>query len=272
MAECYRCGVSDEKERLFDAISSKGVVKICKNCSNEEDLPIIQPADLNKPERVKSVYERLSAMAKLDPEKHRKMILEKERQESSRKRKQDTTLKDVIDSNLEKKKPQPRTDLIDNFHWVLMRMRRSKKLTQKQLAENIGEPESLVKSAEEGIILNNADTLIRKLESYLGVKIRKGDSAYSSASEGPKYVKAGISEDPAKKEAREKFEKEGNFDSKTTETLTIADLQEIKKKKEAEGSGGFFSFLKKNRKQEDTEPKEEKEISDEEANDILFGK
>jgi ribosome-binding protein aMBF1 (putative translation factor) len=268
MAECYRCGVSDEKERLFNAISSKGVVKICKNCSNEEDLPIIQPADLNKPERVKSVYERLSAMAKLDPEKHRKVLLEKERQESMRKRRQDTTLKDVIDRNLEKKKPQPRTDLVDNFHWVLMRMRRSKKLTQKQLAENIGEPESLVKSAEEGIILNNADTLVRKLESYLGVKIRKGDSPYSL--EGPKYVKAGISEDPSKREAREKFEKEGNFDSKTTETLTIADLQEIKKKKEAEGSGGFFSFLKKNRKQDKEKPEEGEELSEEEVNEILF--
>lgn len=268
MTECYRCGVSDEKERLFDAISNKGVVKICKNCSNEENFPVLQPADLSKPERVKSVYERLSAMANLDPEKHRKVLLEKERQESMRKRKQDTTLKDVIDSNLEKKKPQPRTDLVDNFHWIIMRTRRSKKLTQKQLAENIGESESLIKSAEEGIILNNADTLVRKLESYFGIKIRKGESPYSL--EGPKFVKAGISEDPAKREAREKFEKEGNFDSKTTETLTISDLQEIKKKKEAEGSGGFFSFLKKNRKQDKEKAEESEELSEEEVNDILF--
>ena len=97
MAECYRCGVSDEDERLFDAISAKGVIKICKNCSMEEDLPIIQPVDLNKPERVKSVYERLSNMAKLDPEKHRKMILDRAREDAVRKRAQDTTLKDVIE-------------------------------------------------------------------------------------------------------------------------------------------------------------------------------
>jgi ribosome-binding protein aMBF1 (putative translation factor) len=276
MAECYRCGVSDERERLFNAISNKGVVKVCKNCSGDEDLPLIQPVDLNKPEKTKTVYERLSAMANLDPEKHKRMLQERAREDSMRRRRQDTTLKDVIDSNLEKKKTQPRTDLVVNFHWILMRARRARKLTQKQLAENIGESEAAIKSAEEGTILNNADTLVRKLEGYLGVKIRKGEGPYTP--EAPKYVKGGISEDPARREIREKFEKEGNFDSKTAETLTIADLQEIKKKKEAESSGGFFSFLKKKKKPEDEESEEEGEvkkesdISDEEANDILFGK
>ncbi|MCX6750008.1 MAG: helix-turn-helix transcriptional regulator, partial [Candidatus Pacearchaeota archaeon] len=163
----------------------------------------------------------------------------------------------------------------DNFHWVLMRNRRAKKLTQKQLAENIGEPVSLIVSAESGTILNNADTLVRKLENYLGVKIRKGDSPYASTPEQLKFVKPGISEDPERKEIRERFEKEGKFDNQTAEKLTIADLQEIKKKKEAEGSGGFFSFLKRKKREEGTpeeESKENDDLSDEEANDILFGK
>jgi ribosome-binding protein aMBF1 (putative translation factor) len=280
MAECYKCGVSDEHERLFDAISNKGVVKICRNCSDNEEFPLIQPVDLNKPEKTQSVYERLSAMAKLDPEKHRKMIVEREKEDALKRRRQlfgrdqATTLKDVIDTNFDKKRLQQRTDLIPNFHWVIMRTRRSKKLTQKQLAENIGESESLVKSAEEGVILNNADVFLRKLESYLGIKIRTGEGTYST-------------EDPAKKDALEKLEKEGNFDNKTTENLTIADLQEAKKKKEGEESGGFFSFLRRNRKkEEDTsenseeekdeakskEGKEENTLSDKEADEILFGK
>lgn len=276
MAECYRCGVSDERERLFNAISSKGVIKVCKNCSGEEDLPLVQPVDLNKPERVKSVYERLSSMANLDPQKHRIAMQERAREDSVRKRRQDVTLKDVIDTNLAKNKPQPRTDLITNFHWILMRARRSKKLTQKQLAENIGETESAVKSAEDGIILSNADTLVRKLEGYLGVKIRKGEGGYSP--EVSRQVKPGINEDPERRAIRERFEKEGNFDPKTTEALTIEDLQEIKKKKEAEGTGGFFSFLKKKKKSGESESEEkgedgeESDISDEEANKILFGK
>jgi ribosome-binding protein aMBF1 (putative translation factor) len=280
MAECYRCGVSDERERLFDAISNKGVVKICKNCSNDEELPLVQPVDLNKPEKVKSVYERLSAMANLDPEKHKRMLAERSKEDSMRKYKQDrerrqaTTLKGVIDSNFEKNKPQPRTDLITNFHWVLMRTRRAKKLTQKQLADNIGEPVSSIVSAESGTILNNADAFVRKLENYLGVKIRKGESPYASTSEQPRLVKPGIVEDPERKEIRERFEKEGKFDSKTTEKLTISDLKEIDKKKEPESSGGFFSFLKRKKKNEGVSKEEdsEEEISDEEANEILFGK
>jgi ribosome-binding protein aMBF1 (putative translation factor) len=273
MTECYRCGIPEERERLFDAISNKGVVKICRSCADEESLPLIQPMDLNKPEKTKTVYERLSRMANLDPEKHKRSLVEMERQENIRfgkartERRQETNLKGIVDSNFEKNKPKPRTDLVDNFHWVIMRARRSKKLTQKQLAENIGESEAIVKNAEEGIVLNNADTFVRKLESYFGIKLRKGESPYST--EGPKFVHAG--EDPAKREIRERFEKENKFDSATNEALSIADLQEIKKKKEAENPKGFFSFLKRNKKEEEPQ-KEDKEMSDEEVEDILFRK
>jgi ribosome-binding protein aMBF1 (putative translation factor) len=280
MTECFRCGISDERERLFDAISNKGVVKICRNCAGEEGLPLVQSVDLNKPEKVKTVYERLSQMANLDPEKHRSMLLEKAKQDSTknyklaRDRRQETTLKGVIDSNLQKTKPQPRTDLIPNYHWVIMRSRRAKKLTQKQLAENIGESEASIISAESGRITNDSDSLVRKLENYLGIKIRNTESPYSS--EGSKFVKSGMSEDPAAKEARERFEREGKFDGQTTEVLTIADLQEIKKKKESEGKG-FFSFLRRKKKKEEENsdektPEGEEDLSKEESDKILYGK
>lgn len=277
MAECFRCGVSDEREKLFDAISGKGVVKICKNCAKDEGLPLVQPVELNKPEKTRSVYERLSDMAKLDPEKHRSMLLEKARQESMRRskddrtRRQETTLRGVIDSNFQKSKPQPRTDLVVNFHWMIMRARRAKKLTQKQLAENIGEPESLIISAENGIILNNSDSLIRKLENYFGIKIRKTESPYASESHVGVARPVGAGGDPS---IKERFEKEGKFDKETTENLTISDLQEMDKKTESEGKKGLFSFFRRNRKKspEETTSKPEEEISSEEADRILFGK
>jgi len=253
MTECYRCGVSDERERLFDAVSNRGVVKICKSCANEDSLPLVQPMDLSKPEKTKTVYERLSAMANLDPQKHRQMVNEREKEDSMRRsrldfdRKKRTSLNDITEANLQKNKPQPRTDLVNNFHWTIMRARRAKKLTQKQLAENIGELESVIKNAEEGTILDNADSLIMKLETYLGVKLRK--------------------EDAAKREIREKFEREANFDPATVENLTISDLQEIKKKKESENPGGFFSFFKRNKKEE-AKPEEKNELSGEEAEDV----
>lgn len=261
MAECYRCGISDESERLFDAISGKGVVKICKKCANEEDLPLVQPVDLNKPERHQSVYERLSRMANLDPEKHRIKLVELERERSlSRQRggtsgRREPTLKSVVDANFEKKKSQLRGDLINNYHWILMRMRRAKKLTQKQLAENIGESEIAVRTAEEGKLLNDTDVLVRKLENYFGVKLRKGEGAYSS-------------ERADKKALLEKIEN-GKFDSDATENVTIGDLKEAKEKKEK--SGGLFSFFKKSKKEE-SKNEDEKGLSDEEADEILYGK
>jgi ribosome-binding protein aMBF1 (putative translation factor) len=278
-AECYRCGISDEEEKLFDAISGKGVIKICKSCATEENLPLVQSVYSNQPEKTKSVYERLSAMANLDPVTHRKTVLDREKQDTIKARGKNTTLRDVIDYNLEKKKPQPRTDLVENFHWVIMRARRSRKLTQKQLAENIGEPEMVVKNAEEGIILNNSDTLVRKLENYLGAKIRKvAESPYAgSLTMTSKSTRQfGVVEDPAKREIREKLEKgEATFDAKTAETLNISDLQEINKKKESENpKGGFFSFFKKNKKsgEEESSKEDSKGLSDDEVDDILFRK
>ncbi|MBP6857145.1 helix-turn-helix domain-containing protein [Candidatus Pacearchaeota archaeon] len=154
-----------------------------------------------------------------------------------------------------------------------MRARRAKKLTQKQLAENLGEPESLIISAESGVILNNTDSLVRKLENYLGIKIRNIESPYTS--DVSKDLAVGTNEDPALREARERFEREeGSFDKETTENLTISDLQEINKKKESEGKGGLFSFFrrKKKKSQEEAVPNPEEEISSEEADRILFGK
>lgn len=272
MAECFRCGVSDEREKLFDAISGKGVVKICKSCAKAEELPLIQPVELNKPEKTRSVYERLSDMAKIDPDKHRSMLLEKAKQDSTRRykddrlRRQETTLKDIVDKNFQKNNPQKRTDLIPNFHWAIMRARRSKKLSQKQLAENIGEPESLIVSAENGVVLNNADSLIRKLENYFGIKLRNTDSPYASETKGSS----------PSIEARERFEKEGKLDKEIAEKLTISDLQEMDKKTASEDRKGFFSLFKRNRKKqeikEESDSKTEEEISSEEADKILFGK
>ena len=270
MQECFKCGVSGERELLFDAISGKGVVKVCRNCAEEEGLPLVSGAYEDRPERTKSVYERLSSMARLDPEKHRRMI--KEREEVVKRQRQDKTLKDIVDENFSKKtylKSKPREDLIENFHWILMRVRRARKLTQKQLAEDIGETEAVIKMAEEGFIPENSDTLVKKLENYFTIRLFREDNPYPLTF--PAFSKVGIREDPAKQKIREKLEKEGDFDSKEVESLTISDLQEIKRKKESEGKG-IFSFLRKNKKEKTENSESKEELSDEEANEILFGK
>ena len=68
---------------------------------------------------------------------------------------------------------KPRPDLVDNFHWLIMIERRKRKLTQEQLAKEIGESETVIKMAEQGFLPEDDYKIITKLESFLGVKIRK---------------------------------------------------------------------------------------------------
>jgi hypothetical protein len=75
MNECFRCGVSEEKEELFNVVSSKGIVKICKKCNQYEGFPVLRKANefqIKKSEKISGVYERLSKYAGVDPVEHRK--------------------------------------------------------------------------------------------------------------------------------------------------------------------------------------------------------
>ena len=42
MDECFFCGVSGEKVRLFQAIGDEGIIFVCENCAYDEDIPIIR--------------------------------------------------------------------------------------------------------------------------------------------------------------------------------------------------------------------------------------
>ncbi len=237
MDECFKCGVSGKRIRLFDAISGKGIVKICKECVSGEKIPLIKkPSEIfTRPvlnsglkKMGETVYEKVSRMSGFDS-KNKKSEGEKEFSQ-----KQETTLKDIIDKNFKtqiKEELKPRADLVDNFHWVIMRARRSKHITQEQLAEAIVEPEAAIKMVERGILSEEGYKFISKLENYLGIKL-------------------------VKKEFAEKIEekpKEISFDSATTKSLTISDLQEMKRRKEEE----IF---------------EEKEDVSQDENDLIFGK
>lgn len=257
MADCIRCGISDEKEMLFDAISSKGLVKICKKCNDVEEFPLIGKDYVDKPEKIRTVYERLSSMAHLDPEKHKGRI--REREESLKKQRQNKTLKDIVDENFAKKisiNSKSRTDLIENFHWAIKMARRAKKISQKQLAEEIGESETAIKMAEEGYIVSTSDTLVKKLENYFKIKLFK---------EG---FGLGL-EESNKQKLKEDFERDVKFDEETTNTLTISDLQDMTNKKEK----GLFSFFKRKKKEENKKESSDnkQDITKEEAEEILFG-
>ena len=223
--ECSVCGISGEKTRLLDVISLKEIVKVCEACSKAEDMPVLRRPttfQLKESEKKQRIYPRES---------------EKEAEKAETEAKTEITLKEIADRNYEERISQekkPRPDLVDNFHWVIMRARRLKKLTQEQLAEEILESTSAIKMAENGILPEDDYRLVNKLESFLGIRIVKDEAKAKSMK---------IQEQPARVL---------KFDVKAMQDLTISDLKEMKEGKE--------------KPDEDLQEKEEK---DEEEAEVL---
>ena len=211
MAECFRCGISDEKTDLFDTISGKGLVKVCANCSREDGAPMIQkPSNfqLKTAETPSTVYERLSRMRGIDPVKHREQFSSGAVGRRDATVKQEANLRKIVDDTYKKKMEQAklsgkptRLDLVDNFHWVVLRARRMRKITHEQLAKEIGEPESVLKMIEGGILPDNEVPVITKLEGFFKIKLVKVEKPVE-----PKKL---------------------GFDSFTAKNLTIADLKHM---------------------------------------------
>ncbi len=243
--ECSICGASELVRPIFRALSPTGIVLVCENCAQEQGYPLVKKPEVKKEELEKrdSVYEtmvRLSGVKRKEPERFE--LIGQERK-----------IKEVVSKNYEKKLKQetislaPRPDLVDNFHWIIMRVRRVKGLTQGQLADRIGETESAIKMAEQGIIPQGYE-LLNKLERFLGVRLVKDNVIHPETSpfqktqldlsnsnivptkQLPKTVPEARKTEPAKIT----YPKSGiiNFDKKILDTLTIDDLKRIKMEKE----------------------------------------
>lgn len=210
--ECFNCGISEDRVKLFDAISKEGISKICEECALKENIPIIKKPSLVKSisrknfqeKKNQTVYERMSIMAGFKPTIKKIKTQEEIQQEKN--------LRKIVEENFNKEisnKEKP-DFLIDNFHWSIMRARRLKHLTQKELANAITEPEIAIKMIEKGILSRGAYELIEKIEKFLGIRITR-----------PEFIKRENS-------------KKVKFDSINTKGMTIADLKKIEEKEDAE--------------------------------------
>lgn len=181
MTICSNCGVSEEEIKLFDVIAPAGIVKLCSGCLSEDAVALKKPTEsqiksINKSE---SLYQRLSREAGLDPEEHKKSFFGSEQHKKMEK--QEVNLRKLIDRNNEEDGPQivpqKRDDLVENFHWVIMRSRRSKKFTIAHLAKEIGETEKAIKLAERGVLPEADYRIVTKLETILGINLLRPEIA-----------------------------------------------------------------------------------------------
>jgi ribosome-binding protein aMBF1 (putative translation factor) len=217
MNECFKCGALGDKVRLYDAISNKGIVKICGDCNALERLPIIKkPTDnqIEDSQRQKSVRDMLTGMNRGKALAGREM-----------------SLRELVDKNLKERREKLPSDLIDNFNWTIQRIRRARKITREQFSKGIGESEATIRMVENGILPGNDYRIINKIEGYLGVTLRKpGSSGFPDTRVEEKPIRRFQEVSSEIKVPPKRF----SLNRETEDKLKISDLRDMKKKKEEE--------------------------------------
>ncbi|MBW6442226.1 hypothetical protein K0A97_00380 [Patescibacteria group bacterium] len=242
---CSICGISGEVSRLFDALSpkEKGVVKVCENCAKKEDMPILRrPTTFQlKKSETKRVYDNLLSA------RNKEGSFKVQQRSPIGKNKEEITLREIVDRNYKQtssQKKEPQLDLVDNFHWVIMRARRLKKITQENLAREISESEAAIKMVEQGILPEDEYRLISKLESFLGIKLLKSQDKRGEW-EGGISITGDLNEIDSYKKQPARIIK---FDPIVTKNLTISDLKRMKEESknlsDEETSDDFEEFDK----------------------------
>ncbi len=181
MDYCFKCGKTEHEVELIDAISKEGLVKVCKKCYIEEDIPLLRkPTDsqLEESKKRQSVYEKLSNMSGFKKEEKDSAPKGLSAESVRAMRKQDISLRQIVEENMRRKKEgyeerakeriSPKK-LIDNYNWAITRARRKEKITKEQLAKEIGESISALDMIEKGFLPRDYERLVEKLESYFGV-------------------------------------------------------------------------------------------------------
>ncbi len=251
MKKCYLCEVSEEDTFLYTGVHKEsGIVSVCRNCYFRNKLPLIDKKEINQEELEKreSVRDRLSRMAG---------VRKKEIEEPFRRHKikpEDIGLKNIVDKNVRKDlvpASDLKEDLVENFHWVIMRKRRAKRLSREELASAIQESPSVIEIIEqEAKLPRDYVSLIKKIENCLGVVLlidkRRKVSPQDLLLESK--VPSGIMIGDIEKD----------------ENLYLEDL-DLEKIKEISGE------VKQDRPSKEINKRPLKELSDEEIERLIFG-
>jgi len=185
MNKCDFCGATEEQTFLYEGVSKSGLVHVCRKCSFKTDLPLIEKKDLSKIDfnTREKVKERLLKLSNIKKENYNP-----ENPLTPRARNlnvADANLRKIVEENFKKNLPaetKTYNDLVPNFHWLIMRVRRIKKIPKEQFSQDIHEPIVAIESLERGILPNDYGHLIRKVENYLGISLFKDKAVKFDAS------------------------------------------------------------------------------------------
>ena len=164
--ECYKCGITDQKALLYEVISPKGIVAVCRKCSFGESLPLIKKSRGESEEPKLSVHDRLSKIAGIKP--GNKYV------KSSAVSEQEKELQELIKKNIKinsEEENRIKQSLVKNFQWVMTRIRRARHLTQKELSQEIAEPLDVIRILEAGRIPSGGQRALLKIQSFLNVRL-----------------------------------------------------------------------------------------------------
>lgn len=161
------------EERVVEAIRDGEVVRVSESQARQEDLFIIRRAEVieavTNAEIAKSMPQEGSSHRVLDLTRKEGRVnvslLDKWKREGT----------DYKKNNVVK-------ELIDNFHWDIVKIRKSRNLSRKQLADAIGFKEEDIKMVENGRLPEDNFFLVNKLEGFLKINLRKNKPANSEVS------------------------------------------------------------------------------------------
>jgi ribosome-binding protein aMBF1 (putative translation factor) len=229
MEECSICLVPETRAVLFEVVSPKGIVKICGRCYGKENLPLVNKGIFSEP-REQSVHDRMMKISGVMKRAVESGAVKASHDASLKKIAEISTVHDLVDFDTD---PRAKEGFIYNFHWMMMRGRRSRHVTQEQLASAIKEPERMVRMIEN---VPKNKNIITKIEAYLGVSLRKRKDAADSQ-KYPKIVQDGDEgvADAGKSGEEEskslKLDDEGYVIIKDSENITTADLLGAQRKR-----------------------------------------
>ena len=154
------------KEGFVEAIEDGQIVVVEGDYARQEGLVVLrrgEKANIDR-EDTADTAEQSSAVPKTS---------ENREEVSGEKKPERKMLFDDYRKPLDWKKKQVIRSLIDNFHWELMRARRDKGLSRKQVAKALNIEEDDVKLAENGMIEEGDFVLVNKLQEYYNINLRK---------------------------------------------------------------------------------------------------